>query len=173
MKYLLTILFTFYSYIYICAQERNPFFDAEKLFTGGNLGLQFGTVTVLEIAPIIGYRVTKRLALGAGLTYQYINDSRYLPPISLNIYGGRIFTQFLFSENIYTHLEYEYLQYTADITYLGPSTIQLNNYLAGVGYRQAISDNVAIDILLLWNFNDSPYNLYSNPIIRGGLQIGL
>jgi hypothetical protein len=51
--------------------------------------------------------------------------------------------------------------------------VQLSNVLAGVGYRQRIFGRSAITLTVLWNFNETQYTLYSNPIIRMGVDIGL
>ena len=47
-----------------------------RWFIGGNLGMQFGTVTVLDISPHAGYNLTNRLSFGAGITYQYVKEGK-------------------------------------------------------------------------------------------------
>jgi len=58
---------------------------------GGYLGLQFGSVTIINIAPLASYRITEKFYAGLGLTYMYYKDNRYVPTFSLSSYGGSIF----------------------------------------------------------------------------------
>ncbi len=44
----------------------------ERLFYGGSLGLQFGTVTDIDISPIIGLWLLPRLNIAAGPKYRYL-----------------------------------------------------------------------------------------------------
>jgi hypothetical protein len=46
-------------------------FDKSKLFVGGNLGLAFGTYTIINVSPQIGYRFSPLFAAGVGLNYSY------------------------------------------------------------------------------------------------------
>jgi hypothetical protein len=46
-------------------------FDKSKLFVGGNLGLAFGTYTIVNVSPLVGYHFTSVLAAGAGVNYSY------------------------------------------------------------------------------------------------------
>jgi long-subunit fatty acid transport protein len=143
-------------------------------FTGGNLGLQFGSVTMVDISPQFGYYVLENMSVGAGLTYQYINDHRFSE--TMHVIGGRVFTRLYlpFYNSIFAHGEYEYMTYNTNVFSLNGQKewINLSNVLAGVGYRQRIAGRSAITLMVLWNFNETPYTLYSNPIIRAGFDIG-
>ena len=43
----------------------------ERLFFGGNFALQFGTITDIEISPMIGLWVLPKLAVAVGPSYTY------------------------------------------------------------------------------------------------------
>lgn len=49
-------------------------FDMSRLEVGGNLGLQFGDYTVVNIAPQVGYRLNSYFTAGAGISYTYYKD---------------------------------------------------------------------------------------------------
>ena len=50
---------------------------SERIFFGGNFGLQFGTVTNIQIAPIVGFWLRPRIAVAVGPEYQYYKDPYY------------------------------------------------------------------------------------------------
>jgi len=149
----------------------------KTFFTGGNLGLQFGTVTMIDVSPQFGYYILENISAGIGVTYQYIADHRYTPKATMHVLGGRVFTNlhFPFFNSIFAHGEYEYMAYKTNVfsTTNLPEWITLSNVLAGIGYRQRVFGRSCITLMVLWNFNESPYVLYSNPVIRAGFDIGL
>ncbi|MEI8204954.1 MAG: hypothetical protein WCH34_18175 [Bacteroidota bacterium] len=170
-------LFSTHSY----AQNDNiyanqPFY--KRLFIGGNVGLQFGTITLIDVSPSLGCWITNRFAVGLGVNYQYYNDKRWSPAFSTSIYGGSVFGRFYVLENLFAHVEFQLLNYETQL--IDPYGI-LNKtgrifepyYLAGAGYKQAIGEKFSMNIIALYNFNESPYTLYQNPIIRIGFNIGL
>jgi len=50
-----------------------------NVFYGGGIGLSFGTIDFIEIAPMIGVQATDEFSTGISLLYRYRNDSRYSP----------------------------------------------------------------------------------------------
>lgn len=72
-------------------------------FTGGSFGLQFGTITAIDISPILGYRFTENIVAGIGATYQYYRNGRYIPAVQTDIYGGRTFVRFYFLQKLFLH----------------------------------------------------------------------
>lgn len=49
-------------------------FDRSKLVIGGNLGMQFGNYTLINVAPQVGYRLSPYFTAGAGVSYTYYKD---------------------------------------------------------------------------------------------------
>ena len=54
-----------------------PFKD--RIFVGGNLGLTFGTITNIEIAPLIGYMLTPSWSAGVAWLNHGGNATHDLP----------------------------------------------------------------------------------------------
>lgn len=52
-------------------------FDKSKLTFGGGLGLQFGSYTMVSIAPQVGYNFSKIFNAGAGISYSFYKDDYY------------------------------------------------------------------------------------------------
>ncbi len=144
-----------------------------RIVVGGGLGLQFGTITMIDISPTIGYKVTERFMPGIGINYQYYKDTRFEPDYETNIIGGSVFARYYLWENLFAHAEYQRLGYDQ---LLYPSKekerVTVDSYLIGGGYRQWIGGNFAATIVVLFNLNESIDSPYSNPIFRLGFQTG-
>jgi len=168
--------------------DKKRFWD--NVYFGGNFGLAFGTITQVDVSPIAGYRFTPRLSAGIGGTYLYYKEEiRYLQgtyKYETSIYGGKVFGNYLlFSEdnnflpfnlgNIILQSELEFLNvdtyhYNQAGYYTDAGRAWICNVLAGFGIRQPIGARSSIDLLFLWNLNDTPFSPYSNPVIRVGFN---
>lgn len=145
-------------------------FTLENIVVGGNVGAQFGNITVVNIAPTVGFKLRDSWLIGVSGTYVYYEDKRFLPSYKTNIYGGGIFTQYYFLEYFTAHLEYEVLNLEAQFSNQRVNTEAL---LIGGGYRSAIGSSSFFNILLLYNLLEDVNYPYDNPIIRVGFGIGL
>lgn len=142
----------------------------DNVFTGGNIGAQFGTVTFFEVSPLVGYKITPKFSAGIGATYQYYHYKDQYYDFETDVYGGRVFGRYLFREFLFAHVEYEYLNLEAfDFQ---RRRVDVGSLMAGGGYIQRIGERSAIVAMLLYNFTESAYTPYTNPIIRVGFNIG-
>lgn len=152
----------------------------DRIFFGGNIGLQIGTITQIEIAPLVGYRITPRLAAGLGIKYEYYKENTYFANFETHIYGGRIFSNYLFIKDLnnviplgfngglFVQGEYEALNLETRIfdvlnEYPGQDRFWLHSVLVGGGLRIPAGERASI------NLNESANTPYSNPIIRFGV----
>lgn len=156
----------------IDAQDKPSFRD--RLFFGGNFGLQFGSITNIDISPLVGYRITPRFSAGLGITYQYIryNDFDY----NTSVYGGRVFSRFIVTgpnapTNVFIHAEYEMLN--GDV--INPNTLLIEKdwvpgAFAGLGFIQGIGGRAAFGLTVLYNFlYDPERSFYGSPwVVRAG-----
>ena len=174
-----------------------------RIIVGGNLGFQFGDVAGVNVSPEAAIRLVDQLYGGLGFTYQYSSyknyyfdtkNNQYLN-FTMNVYGGKIFFRYYLSSifdnflgNLFVHTEYEYLTYTRPYTYNptgsildpyanayspGKERIEVNSLFVGGGYHQPIGGRVFMDLLILYNLNDSYNSPYSNPVFRVGFGVGL
>ncbi len=154
-------------------------FQRDRLFTGGGIGLQIGQLTLIDVSPHLGYFLTDQLALGIGGTYQYYNVRTTYYKYSTSIWGARTFGRYYIIPEAFAHVEYEYLNYASALIdpygYFTGDTerVGVNNVLVGGGYRQSLGGNAWLNLIILWNVNESVYTLYDNPIIRMGVDLGL
>lgn len=52
-------------------------FDKSRLFFGGNFGLSFGSQTLINVSPQVGYRFSQYFAAGAGVNFIYSSIKSY------------------------------------------------------------------------------------------------
>lgn len=143
----------------------------QRLVYGGNLGLAFGDVTVIDISPNVGYKVTEKLIVGPGVTYLYYNDRVF--QYRTQVYGGRVYGQYLFNQYLFAYGEYEVLNGQFDR--LTPDKrISVVSPLIGGGYYQRMGAVGGFSFMILYNLNDSRYSPHGrNPVLRGGFNFGL
>ncbi|MFO7620818.1 MAG: hypothetical protein R6W81_06065 [Bacteroidales bacterium] len=167
------------SFSVLCAQavkkDIPPF--KERLFYGGSIGLQFGTITDIQISPVVGLWLLPRLGVAAGPNFRFYKN----PFEKTTIYGGRSYLQFLFIQDLnsvvplgihigmFLHTEYEVLSLETSFWKLPPyqsDRFTTGTLLAGGGISQPIGRRSALNFMVLWALNDSGIGLYSNPEIR-------
>jgi len=155
-------------------EERPPI--RERLFFGGSFGLQFGTITYIDVSPIVGLWVLPRMAIAGGPSFTYYK----LYGEETSIYGGRFYTQYILLQDlnnvlpiglnmgIFLHLEDELLSYESDywMRYPYSGRFTVNNVLFGGGIRQQMGRRSFLNLTALWTIHDSGYSIHSSPEIR-------
>ncbi|AFM05405.1 hypothetical protein Fleli_3065 [Bernardetia litoralis DSM 6794] len=155
-------------------EEKIPLID--RFYFGGNFGANFGTVTNITVAPMVGYKITPRFSVGVGGTYQYWSDKRFTPTYTQSIYGGSLFSRYMIAEdflgtgNLFAHAEYETL--FAKEPYQDPNTGLIKektkafpSFLIGGGLAIPIGSRSAFTISALYNpFYDEFNSLYESPL---------
>jgi hypothetical protein len=142
----------------------------------------------------LGLRLTYQYYSYKNYYYDYTSGD-YIS-FQSNVFGGGIYARYVLSSlfdgflgNLFTHAEYEYLAYlspyaqTSQKTNIvdpygfyyvkGQETVEFNSIFLGGGYRQPIGNKVSMDIMILFNINDTYNSPYSNPIFRIGVGVGL
>lgn len=178
--------FYFALVLFICSNHVNAQTDEfqnkkksdlrSRLYFGGGFGLQFGTVTLIELSPLAGYKITPRLSAGISPTYKYYSYKGYYGPsqnLKTNVFGGSIFARCMLFQGVFAHTEYESLFYNTRETGNMKASQQYNSWFLGGGYQQNVGGNAGMYILVLWNLLDQMDSPYSNPVIRVGFSFGL
>ncbi|GAB2942176.1 hypothetical protein GCM10027048_03350 [Hymenobacter coalescens] len=171
----------------VTVPERKP--SKYFLYTNFNLGLSSSyDITQFNVgaSPAIGYRVTDKFAIGPGITYTFNNFSLsrdaqavgYPSNISCNNIGVKAFAQYIVYKQFFVHAEYEVTRaqlVPSPIVLGGPYKFNrtITSPLAGVGYRSPLGERAALDITVLYNFNDGIENIYGQPVIRFSLLFDL
>lgn len=147
----------------------------DRLFTGGDVSLQFGNQTYIQIAPLLGYRVTDQFS--AGITGKYIyysyTDSYSAYKYKTNIYGGGVFMRYNVTQELFLHSEYEGLSIEVPFSVYQLKRRIVSALFLGGGYRQFIGESSSLNLMLLYDVIGDQYSPYQNPIIRIGFDFGL
>lgn len=174
MRRIIIIIFLLSIYQALAAQTNQDKPElTDRFLVGGGLGLQFGTITFVELSPKIGYRITDHFAAGVGGTYKFFRDRRFDRDYSTSMYGGRLFLQHDIYESFFGYGEFEILSYEGYDMSGNISQITSENILFGAGYKQWFSRKAYAYLLLLYNINETIETPYSNPVFRTGFMIRL
>jgi hypothetical protein len=155
-------------------KEKEPF--KNKLYTGGNLGLTFGTYTNVMIAPILGIRWSPKFSTELGVEYNYTKDNRYESEYSYNQYGGRVNAQYFIIPQLFAHAEFAGLsmeQY--NLNYNKKERNFVPFLYLGAGYRQYMSKRSYVSFRILFdvlNNENSPYSP-GEPYFSVGFGVGI
>jgi hypothetical protein len=133
----------------------------DRWYFGGGIGLSFGTVDYIEIAPMVGFRVTPSFNLGLGVFYRYRNDGRYEEDVTTNDYGANLFAQYQVVPQLFLHGEAEYVNYEYILANLDTVRESDTNLLAGAGYGWPVGGG-SVYFLVLYNFSYDE-NSFTNP----------
>jgi len=157
----------------------------EKFFAGGNFGLSFGSYTLINVSPQVGYRFNKYLSAGMGLNLQYASqkerfNGRDYSKTSQGIAGLNLFTRFYPVQQFLIQVQPEINYIFGKIKYYQPTeqTYKMDaeivpNLLIGGGYavptgRGSFITTIMYDVLQRPN---SPYG--NRPIINFGYNFSL
>jgi hypothetical protein len=155
----------------------------QRLFFGGNFGLQLGSITNINLSPVIGMWVLPRLAVAVGPYYTFYKDFQG----KTDIYGGKSYIQYVVFQDLnkflplgtntslFLHLEDECLSlnsgYWKNII-LPPNRFVINTLLGGAGLSQQLGRRGAVNFMVLWPLVESDpemsSQLYRTPELRIG-----
>jgi hypothetical protein len=144
----------------------------ERLFYGGSFGLQFGTITDIDISPVVGLWLLPRLNVAAGPKYRFFKYYDY----RADIYGGRVYSQFVFIKDLdniipagihfgfFLHAEDEFFSLNETIDTESGSFF-INTPLVGAGISEPLGRRSSFNLMFLWALTD-PFDIYGDPEIR-------
>jgi len=152
-------------------EEKPPLKD--RLYYGGNFGMQFGTVTLIDISPLVGVMITPKFSSGLGVTYQFFDDRRYVGG-QTSSYGGRVFSRYNVLPNIFLHGEFESINFdNYNLISDQFERIWSNALFLGGGYFAPFGRNGGANFTFLYNvLHDNLRSPYGEPyVIRVGFVL--
>ncbi|MEX1190309.1 MAG: hypothetical protein WED33_13705 [Bacteroidia bacterium] len=156
------------------------------LYVGGSFGLGLGTITTIDISPMVGYNFNRYLSAGVGATYLFYSQNLPGQDYRTSFYGTRVFARAVplpdLLRGLFLHAEYETMnneRYTQDDPF-GPIVLKrawTPAILIGPGYRSQLGANSFFTLSLYYNILDdgTPQStIYGGPIVyRIGFIFGL
>jgi hypothetical protein len=151
----------------------------ERIFTGGGFGLSFSSYyDFVSVSPLIGYKVTPKLAAGIQVQYRYTRYKEFTPKFSTNDYGISPFVRYNVYSPFFLQAEYEYLNYEFPVTTSESIRKKYNSFLAGGGLFQPLGRRAGFYALALYNFSyraagPGEVTPYDSPLVlRVGVTAG-
>lgn len=174
-KIVASLLFIIVSAFCVSAQENGEKKFKDKIYTGGNLGLTFGTYTNIMVSPMIGARLNEKVYAGLGLEYQYTKDKRREPAFTYNQFGARLFSQYNVIPQLFAHVEFAGFSMETYNLKLEKERNFVPFVFVGGGYRQMISQRSFVSFRILFDVlqnTNSPYKAWE-PIYSIGFGVGI
>jgi hypothetical protein len=131
----------------------------ERVFTGGGFGLSFSdSYDFVSISPLIGYRITPKLAGGLQVQYRYTKYKYITPKVSTNDYGVSPFLRLNVYGPLFLHAEYEYLNFEYPVAPGEKIRMDYNSLLLGGGFFQPLGRSAGFYAVALYNVTYSDPN---------------
>jgi hypothetical protein len=152
--------------------------SAGNVFFGGYVGVSYGDIEYIEVAPLVGYRFTPNFGAGLGLLYRYRRDTRGANDLTATDYGGNLFARYYLFSGLFAQAEYDYTSYEYPTDSHAGTTGRgtYDSFLVGAGYNAGFGGGAGVYLLALYDFNYSssdPYRLYNSPLqLRIGVSVG-
>lgn len=165
-KFLFTLLIVALGSV-VMAQNQNDIDERsdwqERIFFGGNMGLQFGSQTYVNLSPTMGYRLNNMVSVGVGVSYIYQKVFNF----SRTHYGANTFTRVNITDQIFGMAQYERL--SVDVGIEG-RRLGLSSMLVGGGIQQPLGGNAIASFTVLYNlsYREGEPSVYNSPIVIGG-----
>lgn len=153
-----------------------------RIFLGGDFSISFGTYSLIDLSPLVGYNVNRFVSAGVGGTYKFMA----VPGNRQNYYGGRAFARLRplpeYLPGVFLHGEWETVNHDywmAPDQYSSPVLTRkwTPAILGGIGLRSQMGTNSYFTLCILFNFLDDGTvgsSIYSGPILpRVGFIYGL
>ncbi len=148
---------------------------SKNWFFGGGVGLGFGDVDYLELAPMAGLWLSPKASVGTTLIYRYRRDSRPADTISTSDYGGSIFGRYIVWDPLFLHAEVEYLNYEYLNYDLSTDRDGYTSVFLGAGAAMPMGRNASFFATALYNvaYDSDERSPYGSPwVVRVGVGFG-
>lgn len=138
----------------------------ERIYFGGNIGAQFGTVTFVDLSPMVGVKIHPIWSVGIQTTGQYLNNS--VLGYNTTILGITSFTRVKVYSELFLQGEYGVLN--GNFSAYGDQRETIQTFLLGGGYSYGLGSKIKMYGTVLFDVLQDIKNPYTNPLIRIGFS---
>jgi hypothetical protein len=142
----------------------------DRLIWGGNLQAWLGNPTFILLTPTIGFIPLENFNVGVGAVYNYISYNSYYGKYTQSIFGGHTYARYIIQDSYFLQVQYDKLR-QPDLFSSEPNAKRWIDYvLVGGGFRQSISDKLALNTSVMYNVTPNPLSIYPSRVI---IQFGI
>lgn len=129
----------------------------QNIYVGGELGLSFSQgSSFLSVAPLVGYDFGYGVSAGVSALYQLF---RFRDPsgnvFNFNTFGGGVFARYRPWDPLIIQTEFDRFN-TIDFANGTGDRVNVNAFMAGLGYANSFGDRSYYQVLLMYDFIDDP-----------------
>jgi len=145
----------------------------ERVFVGGSVSGWFGSTTYINLSPVVGFKINKKVSAGVGGTYNYYSQSYGGQKFASTVYGSSVFARYMITDNFFGQVEWDRLSVPDFTSPIANDRAWVHNLLVGGGYKQLFTEHASFVAMIFYNVNQTPLSPYTNPIIQIGFNINL
>ena len=147
----------------------------KQMFYGGTIGATFGDYTRISVAPMVGWKLNPRVAVGLEATYEYVEDERNSPKLTGSNYGGGAFWRIFPAKRVYAHAEFDYMSYEYQVSGQESDRNWVPFLLLGGGIVRPISPRTAMTVEVLFDVLQDEHSPYKSgePFVSVGVGVGI
>ncbi|MDN5214951.1 hypothetical protein QQ020_22920 [Fulvivirgaceae bacterium BMA12] len=131
----------------------------EKIILGGNFDIQMADPILIDLSPLIGFRLNKKISIGMGGTYRVdltFDDKSFNTQNDTEVYGFNSFISYDIIKQFFVYGQYDYLsrkEQDRDVD----EQIQTWEpaFMAGIGRSFRVHTKVTGTVMLLYNVVES------------------
>ncbi|MGF1638271.1 MAG: hypothetical protein ACFCUU_14435 [Cyclobacteriaceae bacterium] len=145
----------------------------KRWFFGSNFQYTRRLPFTLDLAPLAGYKLKPKLAVGLGASYHAsVAKTNNYKPTSGDVLGYRVFSEYTVLHKWFVHIEYENLRHASNVSSDTEDTFAWQpGALAGVGTQFKMRGKLNGSIMLLYNFMHQNGGTYKEPLmVRMGVR---
>lgn len=144
------------------AKRRNSFQGRpvdEKIILGGNFDIQMSHPVLIDLAPLVGFRLNKKLSIGLGGTYRVdlTFDSKSLnTQYDTKVYGFNSFLSYDIVNRFFVYGQYDYLSKKEQDQDVAEEVQTWEpGFMAGIGRSFRVHTKITGTVMLLYNVVES------------------
>ena len=145
------------AYVQEPKKAKEPFPWKDRLYFGGAIGLNFGTVTAVQLDPIVGLSLDAKhkFSVGFGPSYYYYKYNDVPHSTGYSGYGYRLFSRYRVIEQAFLHAEFYHLNIERYNSRDQLVRMWVPHILVGGGYSERIGGSASLYFQILFEILQS------------------